>query len=179
VCVIVPSGLHSAARGSLHKGTCLCRFIFNALRAACNQLSLCLTNVRSGMLAAEPQMSLTLSLHRAGRLGGVCKARFSFPAFWEQWEEPTRHGKHCPCCCHGSSILVSSTLQFLIPRTPQQRGFPALQPREGPAALCPWMGLDAGLCLSKTVTSHCVLKSLIPFQVFCLIISSRLREGKN
>lgn len=47
---------------------------------------------------------------------------------------------------------------------------------------CWWMGFDFGVVrarVNKMVTSNCVFKALISFQVFCLIILSGLREGKN
>lgn len=47
---------------------------------------------------------------------------------------------------------------------------------------CWWIGFDFGVVharINKTVTSNCVFKALISFQGFCLIILSRLREGKN
>lgn len=51
-----------------------------------------------------------------------------------------------------------------------------------PKVRCCWIGFDFGVVrarINKMVTSNCVFKTLISFQVFCLIILSRLREGKN
>lgn len=84
----------------------------------------------------------------------------------------------------GDLVLMSFVLHVSLSLyTPWEPGFPSRGCAEarGRAGFVGRWGLTLGLRvhINKMVTSSCIFKALISFQVFCLIILRRLREIKN
>lgn len=96
----------------------------------------------------------------------------------------SRTESFAPAGITGDIVLMSFVLHVSLSLcTPWEPGFPSQRCAEarGRAGFVGRWGLTSGLCarINKMVTSNCIFKALISFQVFCLIILSRLREIKN